>query len=167
MAIIGFSHSTIIDLLEASPYEFYLCGSRRMAQKEAEQQGIVRQVLINSDTDYDFFVTHSDNVLAFLLDNGFTHTESSLGALQGFSNYLDDEAVAVVTRDNVQVVLRKDATFYRHVFESISVDFYCKYLWKSSPHHDVKCEDIQPIMNQLFATAHGFHHALPIPIVRA
>jgi len=54
---------------------------------------------------------------------------------------------------NIQVVLRKNAEFYRNVFDNIDPDFYYHYLWKSSPVYNSETFSIHKIFNQLFLTA--------------
>lgn len=163
MAIENFCQQGPLGALERLPYTFYLGGSRFMEAKELQQPQDVLSymtdgnVYVNTgaETDYDFYATYSEELLLALIDHGFSHTVSSIGAfLNGYDHYMDNEAVAIVERDNVQVVLRKDALFYKRVFDSISVEFYAKYLWKSSP-YGVDPTQIQPIFNALFAAAHA------------
>lgn len=158
MAIVGMEREDALSSLQNSQYTFYLGGSRRMAQREAEYLDFdeyieADRINITKDTDYDFYATFTEDLLEYLLAQGFSHTVSSIGSyLNGYSHYMDTEAIAIVEKDNVQVVLRVDALFYRYVFEGIPVDFYSKYLWKSSPHiKDVTA--IQPIFNAMFAVA--------------
>ena len=151
----------ILQLLQLSPILFYLGGSRGMEIMETRSitdfDHLMRNggylIVTTPDTDYDFFTTFSQETLDFLLNNGFVHTVSSIGGfVNGYSYYMDDEAIAIVEKGNVQVVLRKDAVFYKRVFESITPEFYAKYLWKSSP-YGVNREQIKPIFNALFAAA--------------
>jgi len=157
---------TILDVLFDLDEPFFLCGSRRMAQRQVEEKTLEdhlnlkeRSILISSDTDFDFYATHSKDLEAYLVSKGMTSAT--------LDDYLDDEAVAVLSKDNVQVVLRKNAIFYHDVFENISTEFFFRYIWKSSPDFRlVSTFDIREIMNQLFKTArernirtYAIHHA--------
>jgi hypothetical protein len=164
MATVGLNRTDALSILETSKFRFYLGGSRRMEQKQIEackSQDLNDYltewvpIVITAETDYDFYVTHDMDVEQFLLDNGFTDTVSSIGAMNSHPDYLDSEAIRILERDNVQVVLRLDAKFYHQVFESISTRFYYDNLWKSSP-EIINVNNIQPIFNALFATAHAF-----------
>jgi hypothetical protein len=164
-----------MQVLERAPFDVYLGGSRRAAQLAGlwvngvqtltpyEQQ---YQINISASTDYDFYTTYNSYVEKYLRDFGFTDTEHSnkctafrdvdgmlVTSEHTFPYALDSEAVRILERDNVQIVLRADAEFYRTVFESIPTEFYYNHLWKSSP-ACVKREHIQPIFNALFAVAH-------------
>lgn len=151
-----------LDILKNAPFDIYSGGSRRMAQLagiwvngeqplSADDQQY--KITITSSTDYDFYATYHPTVETYLREAGFTDTSHSLDCADGGYD-LDTEAVMILERDNVQIVLRKDAVFYQKVFESIPVHFYYKYLWKSSP-VCVGQQHIQPIFNALFAVAHA------------
>lgn len=173
MAIENFDQQGPLGILQRSSHKFYLGGSRAMEIRELQiaanrTQGLGLNgldillkmsqpcVVTTPETDYDFYATYSLDLLAELTSNGFDHTVSSIGGfLNGHNDYMDNEAVAILEKDNVQVVLRKDALFYKRVFDSIPVEFYAKYLWKSSPHCAVDPTQIQPIFNALFAAAHA------------
>lgn len=168
MATIGLDRNDALSILESSPFDFYLGGSRRMAQRQAEQLAAPDGPLddladmgcplieIKPTTDYDFYVTYNTEVERFLIDHNFTDTVASLGAIHANPDYyLDTEAIRILERDGVQVVLRDSAVFYRQVFENISISFYYDNLWKSSP-QGVDETKIQPIFNALFAVAHAF-----------
>jgi len=154
--IFNFERVDLLTLLDKAPYKFYLGGSRRMAQRAVEQNAATI-IEIDETTDYDFYADYSEQVLTWLVENGFTHTASSVGVQNGRDDYLDNEALAIVERDNVQIVLRKSADFYGKVFESIDPVFYRAYLWKSSP-LIANREAIQPIFNALFAAAHAMEN---------
>ena len=74
---------------------------------------------------------------------------------------MDDEAITVVEMDAVQVVLRKDALFYRRVFDNIPSEFFYRYLWKSSPLQPDRAH-IRLIMNTLFAVARSTEGELSV-----
>lgn len=148
MAIINaMSQLSALYIIENSPHSFYLGGSRRIAQI-AERSITNHKFVITADTDYDFYATYNDDILNFLIKNGFTETNSRLRYT------LDDEAVMILEKDNVQVVLRKNAIFYHLIFENIDPDFYFNVLWKSSPTQPDRGQ-IQPIFNMLFAIGHA------------
>jgi hypothetical protein len=138
--------------------ELHLGGSRCMAILAEEVYGNSRWMSpftgheigidIKLTTDYDYYATFTLQLEAYLYSEGFVPSNSN--------DYLDDEAVIIFIHEcNIQVVLRKNATFYQEVFESIDPNFYYYYLWKSSPHFDGNTAKIQPIFNQLFRTAHA------------
>lgn len=129
--------ATILQLLLDSKFEFHLGGSRAMFKRGA-------QFSINEDNDYDFYATFSLETTSFLKDNGFKP------AIDYYTN--DSECIAVYIRDNVKVVLRKDAKFYKGVFDNIPVDLYMKHLWRRNP--TCKVEMITPLFNEMFKLAH-------------
>lgn len=153
---------TALQLLEQSPdFTFYLGGSRRMAQKydsvisdmalmpESKYRQRVPTnycIKVSADTDYDFYTTYSSGVEAYLLNHGFDFSKSN-------EYYLDSECHMILCKDNVQVVLRRDAEFYRTVFENIDLQFYYNTLWKSSPANPDRSQ-IGNIFNMLFNIAH-------------
>ncbi len=114
--------TTALGVVSDLDVDVYLGGSRRMAQKYGFS--------IDPDTDYDFYATYSSVIAYELIKNGFVDT-----AVESNTEYdLDTEAVQIFYRDNVQIVLRKDAVFYESVFENIPKEVYVNYLWKSAPH---------------------------------
>jgi hypothetical protein len=124
-------------------YDFYLGGSRRMAKKFYEE------VHVNSATDYDLYATSSQDAEDILAMAGFTR--SLIDDL-----YLDDQAVSIWKKGDVQVVLRKNAEFYEKVFESISAEYYVNHLWKSSQvfeSHPERRALIGEHFNQMFRSA--------------
>lgn len=130
-----------LDRLLYSRFEFYLCGSRAMNKRDP------MLIRIGANTDYDFYATYNDDICEYLEDIGFMYIHNN------DDNYLDDEAVCLMrwTKSNIDIVLRKDAKFYREVFESISPEMYQKYLWKQNP--DVDRSKIKSIFNAMFTIA--------------
>lgn len=104
-------------------------------------------ISVTDDTDYDLYATHSTGLEAFLVSVGFEVSPVN-------EYYLDTEAIVVYKKDNVQVVLRKDAEFYKTVFENIDLEVYYSYLWKSSPAKPSRAL-IGPFFNMLFDIAHA------------
>lgn len=131
------------NLLQASAYNFYLGGSRRMHLLHAKNKE--HQVFINSKTDYDLYVTYSEEVACFLSSLGYK-------ALSGEYDDPDTEVVSIVSKGNTQIILRRDAVFYRLVFEYIPVKYYIDYLWKSGPNKPSR-KQITETFNALFAVA--------------
>lgn len=136
---------------------FYLGGSRAMAKRAALDDFSEVQIDIKPSTDFDYYATNSPQVVDYLISLGFK--EKTIKRKE----YMDDEAIAIYeinTNPKVQVVLRKDATFYQKVFQSISLKFYYDHLWKSAPHFASRLErehsKIKDIMNQLFAVGRAF-----------
>mgnify|MGYP000381948285 CR=1 FL=1 len=136
----------VLSAIERSIYEFYLGGSRRMAQRSLEdpEHGFV----VSEDTDYDYAATYTTETENWLQGLGFYKSKS------GDAYDLDAEAVCIYKYEDhlikVDVILRKGVRFYAKVFEAIPVKFYKDYLWKSSPSLHVPRESIAPIMNALF-----------------
>lgn len=113
------------------------------------------EIPITDATDYDFYATYSNQLEAFLVNHEFQVTNFVKGLEENKGYVMDNEAVTILERNNVQIVLRKDAEFYRLVFDNIEPWFYKHYLWKSSGTNTVIRSDIQPIFNMLFAIAHA------------
>jgi hypothetical protein len=172
--------NTALDVIAGSKHQFYLGGSRRMSYI-AEGLQCDTHFSLTESTDYDFYATYTPELVSYLEGKQFDETPTSYNARQrngntalnesidnalrlyqrfdprkaSSSDYdLDDEAIIIMERDNVQVVLRKDALFYNKVFENIDPEFYYYHLWKSSP-HPVRKDKIQPIFNMLFKIAHA------------
>jgi hypothetical protein len=155
--------ATALSTLIKAPFRLYLGGSRRMAELYATDQNV--QIKVTNDTDYDYYATWSEQAAAFLASSGFSII--AYGQKEGYA--LDSEAVAIFSNSKVQIVLRKDAEFYRTVFESIPAEIYYYYLWKSSPDFIGDEGMIQPIFNALFAAARAiradiFHSTPPTQI---
>lgn len=133
-----------LGLLSSSSFDFYLGGSRFMHEKYPHQ------FPIGIDTDWDFYCDDSPQLRNFLHDAGFIMSSDSV--------YFDDECLAIFKhRENIQVVIRRDAKFYRNVMVSINPDYYYNDLWKSSPTMSPATRLlIGARFNQLFAIAHSF-----------
>lgn len=112
--------SDIRKLLDAG---FKLGGSRRMAEKYPHL------IVVNDETDYDFYAQNSSQNIAYLMDNGFEQIDCQN------RNYWDDLLVSIWKKPDgkIEVLLRSDAILYAAAFENIPADTYYKYLWKSSP----------------------------------
>jgi hypothetical protein len=149
--------SEIFSLLKKSSIDFYLGGSRYMQMKFPE----VFQ--LSPGTDWDFYCTDSREVRNFLYDIGFRdkYAPNPDPLVCASAPYLDDECLAIYEYsdqlEEVQVTLRKNATFYRDVMNSVSAEYYYNELWKSSPKMTKESRlKIGMRFNQLFATAHSF-----------
>lgn len=92
-------------------------------------------------------ILHSTEVEGYLQKSSFELSEAN-------EYYLDSECVVIYTQDNVQVVLRNNAEFYRKVFENINLRIYYHYLRKSSPKKPDRSL-IGPFFNMLFDIAHA------------
>jgi hypothetical protein len=139
----------VIDQLNKSGFKFYLGGSRRMAELHPDK------VKITQRTDHDLYTTYSEAVEQYLLTVG-NHDFCVSGDPATSPYPYDTEVVKIMqhTDMGMQIVLRKDAEFYRAVFEAIPPEYYTKYLWKSSP----DCPDtsiIMPTFDAFFAIAHA------------
>lgn len=157
IVIDGPKDSEIISMLKKSKIDFYLGGSRYMQMKFPE----VFQ--LSPGTDWDFYCTDCRGVRNFLHDIGFVdkYAPSLDPSACAVAPYLDDECLAIYEYSNqledVQVTLRKNATFYRNVVNSVSAEYYYNELWKSSPKMTKESRlKIGMRFNQLFATAHQF-----------
>lgn len=134
----NFGNSALAVIAELKT-DVYLGGSRRMAHKYGFDVG--------KDTDYDFYATYSEELVDALFEGGFG-TTSTTSDHYGYG--LDSEAIQIFYRDNVQIVLRKDAIFYERVFESIPLDIYINYLWKSAPHvQDMENHQVMEFRNRI------------------
>lgn len=143
--------------LASSPFRFYLDGSRRMAEQYDEKYGGCEpylhgdcpdfKIVVSEDTDYDFYATYAPEVEVYLLDKEFEYSPAN-------NYYLDSECICIMCKDSVQIVLRRDAEFYKTVFENIDLEVYYHYLWKSSPEKPNRAL-IGPIFNMLFDIAHA------------
>lgn len=131
----------------------------------------------SSQTDWDFYATWSPAMEQTLQQMGFRETpysktvrvlrtkdyasltEDELTVLEAVAEdgeyALDDEAVTILKKGNVQIVLRLDALFYKRVFDNIPSDVYETLLWKSSPTTQVNRALIQPLFNTFFKIAHA------------
>jgi hypothetical protein len=119
-------------------HKFYLGGSRRMNERDPEL------IPINTYTDYDLYIDYTPEAYQYLIGIGFQKTSTEY-------EYFDDNAVCVMSCRDIQVVMRKDASTYKKVFESITPKFYHRYVWKSGPYHPDN-DQIREIINQLLAT---------------
>lgn len=134
----------------------YLGGSRRMAELHPAD------VQVASSTDYDFYATYSESLFDYL-DQSQDWEVSIDPVTKPYP--CDDEVVKIVVHLDldIQLVLRKDAEFYRSVFEAIPPEYYTTYLWKSSP----SCTNpkaITPTFNALFAVARAQGECMPAPV---
>lgn len=137
----------LIEGFRRAGFTFYLGGSRRMAELHPSL------VQIKESTDHDFYATHSDALEKLILSNpDFEVTDDPANG--GYP--CDTEVVKIIHHLdlNLQIVLRKDAEFYRMVFESIPGKYYVEHLWKSSPHYPDR-NAIMPTFDALFAVAHA------------
>lgn len=137
----------LIEKLRQQGFTLYLGGSRRMAER------FPTHVLVKGTTDYDYYATYTEALEKAILSNpDFEVTDDP--SRGGYP--CDTEVVKIVHHLDLslQIVLRKDAEFYRAVFESITAKFYTEHLWKSSPHYP-NTDAIMPIFDALFAAAHA------------
>lgn len=144
-----------LEKIAAAPVKMYLGGSRRMDELHHSQSKY--RINITPATDYDYYATHSEQIASYLADNGFHLSKLGQDPDDECNPYgLDDEAIAIYYMGQVQVVLRKDAEFYKRVFDSIPIATYYHYLWKSSPLFYGEKDAILPMFNALFAVGHAF-----------
>jgi hypothetical protein len=156
---------------------FHLGGSRRMKQRfdETYKEGVNLFEGITEKTDWDYYADDTPAVREALTQAGYEETAyakivqdlrknmrpptdqdlDTLEYLATSADYaFDDEAITIMSKNDMQVVLRKNAQFYKRVFDNIDLDFYHDYLWKSSPLNPAR-ENIQPFFNMLFKIAHA------------
>lgn len=101
-------------------------------------------ISIDEYTDCDLYIDYTPEAYQYLVGFGFQKASTEY-------EYLDDNAVCVMSCRDIQVVMRKDAEAYRKMFESITPEFYHRYVWKSGPYHPDN-EQIREIINQLLTT---------------
>jgi hypothetical protein len=142
-----------------------LCGSRYFNSLDKDLVPITNTEDIDDDdlscilsagaiTDYDYYMEDHPLLISIIIDNGFEIIHD------GDSGYCDDLVVAIYQKkvfDNLkefkfQVVVRSDVILYKKVIDSITPEFYSKYLWKSGISSPTK-EQIRDIINQLIRTA--------------
>lgn len=124
--------------------DFHLGGSRRMAELHPSK------VHVKASTDWDFYATDSRELRRWLEARGFEKSDHS-----GYE--ADTEVMAIYQRDGIDALLRRDALFYKSVFEAIPVHFYRSHIWKSSPKFRGDRDEIMTIMNTLFSVGRAFH----------
>ncbi len=133
-----------------------LFGSRSMAVRPSSASfdpawSIGRK--ITNTTDWDFSQQYSEEAHNYLISVGYTHHDNA--------DYMDDLTVAVYSKSvddyRVHFALHNNEELFRRVWDSISAEFYYKFLWKRSdlyafePRLNVK-KSIKEIMNQLYET---------------
>lgn len=153
-----------------------LFGSRSMAIRPAVDRFDPDTMIgsqISSSTDWDFSQQYSDEIHNYLTSVGYSaYTAEHLGA------YADDLTISVYAKDyhpsfslkdplaylgsdvvKVNIVLHKDETLFRRVWDRVTPEFYYNYLWKRSRSYEhiddlyeIKSK-ITAIMNQLYAVA--------------
>lgn len=142
----------LVKKLMQSQYKFYLGGSRRMNELHPTEVPIKEH-----KTDYDLYATYTPDLVTWLTDKPHDFLVSHDAHASGYP--LDTEAIKILIPEDVggiQVVLRKDAEFYRSVFEAIPVVYYRKHIWKSSPVYEGSGTDsIMDHFDALFAIAHA------------
>ena len=142
----------LVEQLMKSPFKFYLGGSRRMNELHPHDVPIK-----DHKTDYDLYATYMPELVTWLTAKPHDFLVSHDAHVSGYP--LDTEAVKILIPEDVggiQVVLRKDAEFYRSVFEAIPVKFYRTHIWKSSPVYEGSgVDDIMAIFDAFFAIAHA------------
>jgi len=153
-----------------------LFGSRSMSSRpvvEGFDPAIMIGTQINESTDWDFSQQYSDYAHSYLVSSGFTHySKNEIGP------YADNLTVGVYIKEykhkfdvrnplafclsdapKINVVLHSDENLFRRVWDSITPEFYYKYLWKRSPRYErtdsvgERKLYIREVMNQLYAVA--------------
>jgi hypothetical protein len=152
-----------------------LFGSREMSTREVIcgfDPSLQIGTQIFATTDWDFSQQYSELLHNYLVAAGFTsYSKEELGA------YADDLTVGVYVKEyhphfnwqtlevyssdevvTMNVVLHSDEALFRCVWESITPEFYYKYIWKRSPRYErldagEAKERIREVMNQLYRTA--------------
>lgn len=140
--------SELVDSMLVS--HFRLAGSRAWAMSSDLVQ-------ISEDTDWDFVSQDNITAILFLEDKGFIKKNIP-------SQYCDTNSKYIYFHPEfpVECVIKKDLDLYYKVFHFISPQFYCNFLWKSSPTLKVKGQhEIREIINGLNSVAAGLG-VLPI-----
>ena len=114
--------------------EFYLGGSRKMAQKYPQQ------ITVTEETDWDFYCANTIERRIFLGQLGFEKVEAEN------RNYWDDLLDDIFKHPSLpfEVLIRKDVEIYRSSFDALSAEVFIDRLWKSSPkaHPEIKTNHI-------------------------
>jgi hypothetical protein len=133
-----------------------LFGSRSMAARPATDSfnpSVSIGNRINISTDWDFSQEYSIEAHNYLASAGYRYCTRAV--------YFDDLTVGVYSKlidtNNVHFVLHKKENLFRWVWDSISTEFYYKYLWKRSDLYLFESSDkvkitIRDTMNQLYKT---------------
>ena len=128
-------------------FTIYLGGSRYMAERcliESLSGGSPPIIDISKTTDFDYYSTYSIELEKELIKCEWFNKYPNSG-----HDYFDTETIQIFEKEDYQIVLRKDADYYRDVFESIPTWYYHEYLWKSSPKKPSR-DLIQQNINFLF-----------------
>lgn len=123
----------------AEPTRFLQCGSRWFADRYPDI------IQISDQTDWDFYCLHTDSNIKILDELGFKCVAENKGCIYP----LDDLAVSIYMRCDVQVITRTDTAKYAKTLLHIDPLFYRDFLWKSGPKRPERSQ-IQCILNQLF-----------------
>lgn len=153
-----------------------LMGSRSMSLRPDTDTFSPRNQIgnyISYSTDWDFSIPYSKTNCDLLTKLGYTLFEkgnltyadnlTEVVAEKTYSPKFDiNNPIAYCCDDvtKVHIVLRNDYALFCNVWESISAEFYYRYLWKSSViNFGVDAGElryrIRDIMNQLYDTAKG------------
>lgn len=145
-----------IRLATETKYKFRLSGSRFFAARNTS-------IEVTDETDWDFYVQYEDGVEEFLAQLGFVCLNKRTHQDAVDARYpMDDLALSYWCREDekVEVIIRSDAELYRKVLNSMTDEFFTRFIWKSSPFFEFKSKSrytestiIRSIMNQLFRTA--------------
>ena len=127
---------------------YYLNGSRLFNEKS-------NLIKISSDTDYDFCVDDSEKESIRLTELGFLRYQYKSGS---DVDYLDMTATSIwygtIDNKSIQVVKRTDCDTWMRMINSITPEFYDRYIWKSGVYKPTR-ENIQAVLNQLYITSKG------------
>jgi hypothetical protein len=128
---------------------YYLNGSRLFN----ETSDLIK---IDSSTDYDFCVEYSSKETTRLIELGFLHYMYNNRSEN--NEYLDMTAMSIwygqLEGKSIQVVQRHDCKAWMQMVDSITPEFYDRYIWKSGPYKPSR-ENIRTILNQLYITSKG------------
>lgn len=143
----------ILKQLEAMGVDFYLCGSRYFFRPLKENEIDIGWHLLmdepipvlDESTDWDFATELTPSIEMALLDLGFVGAEV----------YTLDECTSSVLEhideagNKVQISIRYNVENYHTILDTIGVNFYLDYLWKSNPEYDISHKQIGDILTML------------------
>lgn len=126
--------------------DYFLCGSRSKLPHE-----------LVKNSDWDFAAPYAVEVIKDLTAKGYHEVIVN-------PDYMDTQTVKVYERldinllANVQISLKKDYNLFCKVWNSITPEFFQKYIWKQSPiYRGIKNPErtarIRDILDQLYRSA--------------
>ena len=89
------------------------------------------EIKIGPNTDYDLYTKYSKWGAFDLYRLGFMPYGEDYSYGEGYGE-CDNDVHSIWSKNNVQIVFRYNIEMYKQVFDNLPVEFYKKYIWKSS-----------------------------------